>query len=40
VLETLRLPLGIGAFVFALAVLFLLSRTIRGNVSGPTPARS
>jgi len=40
VLETLRLPLGIGAFVFALAVLFVLSRTIRGNVSGPTPARS
>jgi len=40
VLQTLRLPLGIGAFLFAVAVLFLLSRTIRSNVSGPTPASS
>jgi anti-sigma factor RsiW len=40
VLQTLRVPLGIGAFLFALAVLFLISRTIRGNVSGPTPASS
>jgi anti-sigma factor RsiW len=40
VLMTLRLPLGIGAFVFAVAILFLLARTIRSNVSGPTPASS
>jgi anti-sigma factor RsiW len=40
VLQTLRLPLGIGAFFFALAVLFVLVRTIRANVSGPTPASS
>jgi hypothetical protein len=40
VLQTLRLPLGIGAFLFAVAVLFVLLRTIRTNVSGPTPASS
>jgi len=40
VLQTLRLPLGIGAFLFAVAVLFLLARAIRSNVSGPTPASS
>jgi len=40
VLQTLRVPLGIGAFLFAVAVLFVLSRTIRTNVSGPTPASS
>jgi len=40
VLQTLRLPLGIGAFLFAVAVLFLISRTIRSNVSGATPASS
>ena len=40
VLQTLRVPLGIGAFLFALAVLFLIARTIRSDVSGPTPASS
>jgi len=40
VLQTLRVPLGIGAFVFALVVLFLLARTIRTGVSGPTPISS
>ena len=40
VLQALRFPLGIGAFLFAVVVLFVLSRTIRGNVSGPSPASS
>jgi anti-sigma factor RsiW len=40
VLQTLRLPLGIGAFLFAAFVLFVLARTIRTNVSGPSPASS
>jgi hypothetical protein len=40
VLQTLRVPLGIGAFVFALAVLFVLTRTIRTGVSGPAPISS
>ncbi|TMA21508.1 MAG: hypothetical protein E6J62_13190 [Deltaproteobacteria bacterium] len=40
VLEALRFQLGIGAFLFAVAVLFVLSRTIRGNVSGPSAASS
>jgi len=42
VLQTLRLPLGIGAFLFAAFVLFVLARTIRirTDVSGPTPASS
>jgi anti-sigma factor RsiW len=40
VLQTLRLPLGIGAFVFALVVFFVLARTIRTGVSGTTPISS
>jgi anti-sigma factor RsiW len=40
VLQTLRLQLGIGAFLFAVAVLFVLARTIRSNVSGPAPINS
>jgi anti-sigma factor RsiW len=40
VLQTLRLPLGIGAFLFAAFVLFVLARTIRTNVPGPSPASS
>jgi anti-sigma factor RsiW len=40
VLSAMRLPLGLGAFVFAACVLALLARAIRAGVSGPAPASS
>jgi anti-sigma factor RsiW len=40
VFEALRLPLGIGAFVFAACVFAVLARTVRAGMSGPTPASS
>jgi hypothetical protein len=40
VFEAMRLPLGVGAFVFAACVFAVLARTIRAGVSGPTPASS
>jgi anti-sigma factor RsiW len=40
VLQAMRLPLGLGAFFFAAAVLFLLARTIRTGMPRPSPAGS